>query len=525
MRRFLHAAIASFLLYPALAAGQVSPSGLISPEAARQFGLERMWFTHLHVDRTRGRIAGLDMHVSDTQAHTVFQITHDGQRYVFSQRDRDAFGKEIGVQGAKLLADEKLKSIAEDLKLAGKMDPLPEIKTFVVPKITLYSSSERGTIHSLDGETGRTNWSHTVGRPIHPTTAPSGSDKYVGVCNGSTLYIMLAEDGSLVWSRTCVGSPGAGPALTDDVVFVPMISGQVESLMIEDPKRPVAIYKSFGRAMVQPVVSFNSVAWPTDGGSLYVGFAREQGMRFRMQAKDAINSAPAFLPPDRIFATSLDGYLYCVNEQRGHVMFRFTTGEPISHSPVALGGSVYVITDRGNMFSIGATDGQEQWVQSGIKSYVAGNDKRLYCMGVGGTLTILDSATGSRIGAIAIGQLDLPFVNAETDRIILAASTGLVQCFREIGQPWPVAHHRTDAVPKPIGPVATPTPQPPAAGGAAPLPVGPDPFDPFAPKPATPPGGATPPAGTEPDPFATPPAGGTPAAPMPAAPGADPFAP
>ncbi len=520
MRRLLTIVASAVLLLPVTAAAQVSSSGLISPEAARQFGLERMWFTHLHVDRTRGRIAGLHLHVSDTQAHTVFQITHDGQRYVYSQRDRDAFGKEIGAQGARSLADEKLKSIAEDLKLAGKTDPLPEIKTFVVPKITLYSSSERGTVHSLDGETGRTNWSRSVGRPIHPTTAPGASDKFVGVCNGSSLYIMLAEDGSLIWSRTVVGAPGAGPALTDDVVFVPMISGQVETRMIEDPKRPVAIYKSFGRAMVQPVVSYNSVAWPTDGGSLYVGFAREQGMRYRMQAKDAINSAPAFLPPDRIFAASLDGYLYCVNEERGHVMWRFTTGEPISHSPVALGSSAYVITDRGNMFSISAADGQEQWVQSGIKSYVAGNDKRLYCIGSGGNLTILDAATGSRIGAIAVGQLDLPFVNVETDRIILASSTGLVQCFREASRPWPVAHHRSDAVPKPVGPVTTPTPQPPP--DTAPLPVGPDPFDPFAPKPAAP-AGAAPPAGSEPDPFATPPAGSAPAAPMPA--GANPFAP
>ena len=75
-------ALALFIL-PAAAQAQVSPTGLISPEVARQFGLERMWFTHLHVDRGRGRIAGLHMHVSDTQAHTVFQITHDGRRYAF----------------------------------------------------------------------------------------------------------------------------------------------------------------------------------------------------------------------------------------------------------------------------------------------------------------------------------------------------------------------------------------------------------------------------------------------------------
>lgn len=471
-----------------------------------------MWFTHLHIDRGRGRIAGLHLHVSDTMAHTVFQITHDGQRYVFSQRDRNAFGKEIGVAGAKKLAEEKLAAIDAAQKLAGKMDPLPAIETFVVPKITLYSSSVRGTLHSLDGETGRTHWSKTVGNAAYPTTAPSAGDKYVGVCNGSTLYIMLAEDGSLVWSKPVVGAPGAGPALSNELAFVPMIDGKVETFDLANPKRPVAIYKSFGRAMVQPVVSLNSVAWPTDGGNLYVGLAREAGMRYRMQAKDAINSAPAFLAPNKIFATSLDGYLYCVNEQRGNIMWRFTTGEPISHSPIALGNAAYAITERGNMFAINATDGKEIWVQSGIRGYVAGNDRRLYCLDLGGNLTILETATGSKLGTISLGQIDMPFLNVETDRIILASSTGLVQCFRESSRPWPVVHFRTEASQPAIPPVKNVTAPPPAVG--APPPAAGDAADPFGPKPGAPPAK---PAGAEADPFGAPAKPAAPATPPPAA--------
>jgi outer membrane protein assembly factor BamB len=527
MRLFSLALIVVASAWPAAAVAQFSASGLISPQAARQFGLERMWFTQLHVDRGRGRIAGLHMHVSDTEAHTVFQITHNGQRYVYSQRDRDAFGKEIGVEGAKALADKKLEDIKTAQTAAGKTDPLPEIQTFVVPKITLYSASERGTIHSLDGETGRTHWTKSVGNPNYPTTAPAANDKFVALCNGSTLYTLLASDGSQFWSRRVVGAPGAGPALSDVLAFVPMIGGQVETYDLEEPKRPVAVYKSFGRAMVQPIVSANSVAWPTDGGNLYVGLAREPGMRFRMQAKDAINSAPAFLG-DKVFATSLDGYLYCVQERRGNVLWRFTTGEPISHSPIALDKTVYVITDRGHMFAIGVDDGQERWVQSGIRCYVAGNNKRLYCRDLSGNLTIIEAESGSKLGTIAVGDLDLPFINVETDRIILAASTGLVQCFREARMPWPVVHFQSEAAaagPKPVK--VTPPPQ---AGGAAPMPMGPDPLggapDPFgAPaKPATP--MPMPPAGGQPDPFGAPPAG-TPAAPAtppaPAAPAANPF--
>src|SRR5688572_24529456 len=110
------------VLSPALARGQSNARNLVAPEMARQAGLERMWFTQLSLDRGRGRMSGLFMHVSATQSHTVFQFTHDGKRHVFSQRDRDAFGKEIGVEGAKNEATLKAEAIKEVLQKAGKAD-------------------------------------------------------------------------------------------------------------------------------------------------------------------------------------------------------------------------------------------------------------------------------------------------------------------------------------------------------------------------------------------------------------------
>src|SRR5437870_9859285 len=67
---------------PSAVRAQAQSSGLIAPEMVRQLGLERMWFTQLSLDRGRGRVAGVHVHVSSTQAHTVFQIAHAGKRYV-----------------------------------------------------------------------------------------------------------------------------------------------------------------------------------------------------------------------------------------------------------------------------------------------------------------------------------------------------------------------------------------------------------------------------------------------------------
>jgi outer membrane protein assembly factor BamB len=494
--------VVSVLLSPASA--QSTAPALISTEAARQIGLERMWFTQLNVDRSRGRVAGLHMHVSSSESHTVFEIVHDGKRYVFSERDRDAFGQEIGVEGAKKKAEDKAAAIKTDLETAGKKNaPAPPVATHVVPQITLYATSQLGTLHSLDAETGQTRWTSGIGNPRFPTTAPGANDKHVGACNGSTLYVLLAKDGSQLWSRVCVGAPGAGPAMSDELAFVPMISGQLESVLLEDPKRPLRNHKSSGGTLVQPVLSYDSVAWPTDNGNLYVGMAHGTGLKFRLEAKEPIISAPAFLAPNKIFATSLDGYIYCVHENRGNVLWRFTTGEPISHSPIALGNTVYAITDRGNMFAIDAGTASEFWMTPGIRRWVAGNDKRLYCIDVRGNLAILDTATGSRLGTIDAAAVDLPYMNVQTDRLILVTTTGLVQCFRESNMPFPDVHYKMEA---PKAPAKKPPPGKAGEKEKSEEPMPPaktDPFaDPFGPQGKAAP--APPAAQPPPDPFAPP---------------------
>jgi outer membrane protein assembly factor BamB len=436
-------------------------------------------------------------------------VVHGGKRYAFSQHDRDAFGKEIGVDRAQELAQKKAEEIKSLLQAASQAEAVaPPVEKHVIPRITIYATSERGLVHALSGETGQTLWTTQVGNPLYPTSAPAANDKLLAVCNGSTLYVLRTSDGSVAWSRPTMGVPGAGPAMSFEYVFVPMVSGHVEAIQLADPKFPAGVYKSFGRVMVQPVISSNSVAWPTDSGNLYVGLAHDPGIRFRMQATDAITAAPAFAPPHKVFTASLDGYIYCLNEEKGNIIWRFTTGEPITESPVALSDIVLAITKRGNLYAIDAANAVELWVAGGIRRYLAASSKRLYCLDSRGELAVLDIETGSRLATFPGIASDMPLMNTQTDRIVLVSSTGLIQCLREADQPWPLIHYLIDPPVRAVR--ATPKAGQPKAGEkAAPPPT----TDPFGGQP--PAGGAAPVA----DPFAAPPAA-RPAAPA----GADPFA-
>jgi outer membrane protein assembly factor BamB len=511
------------LIAPSVAQAQVSPSGLLSEEGARRAGLERMWFTQLELDSARGRVAGLIQHVSATRAHTVFEIVYDGRSYLFSERELDAFGKPVGIEGARKLADEKLADIKDKLtELSGGMPPaddqLPKVQTHVVPQITMYATSQGGVVHAIDGETGKTLWTTGIGNPVLITSTAGASDDYVAALNGSTIYCLHARDGALAWQRMVAGSPLTGPGVSDDLVFVVVANGNMESFRVTDPKIPSPVFRSFGRPSCQPVIFKRSVAWTTDRGHVYVGQAYDARMLFRLEAKDRIDSAPAFLPPDKIVATSLDGYIYCFDEVRGGILWRFSTGEPIVHQPVCLNDTVYAISQAGGLYAIDS-GGIERWVTGGIRGFISGNADRLYCTDVAGNIVVIDAASGSRVGSIIAPSLDVRPINQETDRVILGTSRGMVQCFREVGKQWPEARIlREPPLPRKKGDKKGKQKE----GETSPMPI-----DPFSTPPAGAPPAGTPPAGAT-DPFggAAPPAGGT--APAPAGgtkppAGADPF--
>ena len=91
---FVAAALAVAALPPA-ARAQVSSRGLIDAGAARQLGLERMWFANLGLDRARGRMAGVHQHVSTTRYHVVVEFFQGGVRHTFSARQWEELGRPL----------------------------------------------------------------------------------------------------------------------------------------------------------------------------------------------------------------------------------------------------------------------------------------------------------------------------------------------------------------------------------------------------------------------------------------------
>jgi len=384
------------------------------------------------------------------------------------------------------------------------------IEHIVLHEGTLLITTNRAMLHAMDAETGQTLWVQQIGQPEHPTLVPSANRESVAVVNASQLYVLQRNTGKLLWKTQLAGVPVAGPALSHQRVYVPMLSGMVESYRLrgsEEPtissekeengekgkKKPTAkelgqqeakrreatrvdvsvVCQSWGQATAAPIVvrqndEEDRVAWPTDRGILFVGGVtltdpRTFPMLYRMSTSGGIVGQPSYLPPHPqiaadtgvIILSSRDGFVYAAREKDGSPMWRFPTGEPILQPAVALDTRIYASVQTGGLYCLDAQKGTQLWWTPQIKKVVAASKSRLYASDKLGQLQLLDLRNGARLATLATQDFPLQLTNTETDRIYLASAEGLIQCLREIDLVQPYRHNvATPVTPKDEKPAA-----------------------------------------------------------------------
>ena len=79
-------------------------------------------------------------------------------------------------------------------------------------------------------------------------------------------------------------------------------------------------------------------------------------------------------------------------------------------------------------------------VVTGASSIISVSPTRIYCVGRPGQLLIVDRNSGNIQGTMPMGAQDVILHNQATDRLILATSTGLLQCLHETKLTLPYVH-------------------------------------------------------------------------------------
>jgi outer membrane protein assembly factor BamB len=356
----------------------------------------------------------------------------------------------------------------------------------------LYAQTDHAVVHAIDAETGATLWAKPIGRPDHPSMRPGIGGNLLAIVNGSRLYVADRLTGNILLETDINGAPGAGPAVSNERVYVPTVKGLLLSYRIEqqaDPRAELAKenpispdesakpndenrqnirltqqiskqlnYQSKGRALVQPRIGRQSeideyIIWPTDAGCMYIGrINRGSALRievlYRLETAAPITARPTYRPPDpdvegdtgMILAATGDGYVHAISEKTGDTIWRFSAGEPLSQPAIAIDDKVFAATPLGGLHCINAKTGLPLWTAPGIVQFISAGKNRVYTADKQGLVRVLDMATGAQFDVLPTAALSAQMLNADTDRLYLATPNGLIQCLHEIDLVKPIVH-------------------------------------------------------------------------------------
>lgn len=402
-----------------------------------------------------------------------------------------------------------------------QIDPArARMTNWVLDRGTLFVVSDSAVVQAFDAETGRSLWATPVGRPELLTLKPTAGEHLLSVVNGSTIYVLNRHTGVILWKRQKEGAVGAGPALGPTHVYVPLLRGKIESyplewadldtavaaraadyseqqaiaaaststtpaqeqktasaptpsvtpvaskpvskeeLRLSTERRPGHFVMSWGRALVEPKLTFadrnrERLAWPTDKGLMFVGELDVRfGLRFSVNYFLQIGSGDIVAPPcvrpgdpanpmdpqRMLYVAATNGFVFALREWDGKLLWRFSSGEPINESPALIADDLYVTTQTGGMYRLNSLSGELIWFARGIRRFVAASDQRVYGVDSLNSLIILDQQTGSRLGQLDVSRYPLRYMNSDTDRIYLGNELGLIQCVRESRLAKPIQH-------------------------------------------------------------------------------------
>lgn len=323
-----------------------------------------------------------------------------------------------------------------------------------------YALSSLGDISAFDAETGKKLWTNQIGLPNQPNTPAISNHKYVIYTSGSFLYALDKRNGDLIFRVRLPRVPSSPIIMDEDNVYLTSFDGNVFALSLETMED---LYKK----ELLPQWSNNVIAWryntsapvPTSAvaignkinfvsknGTLYCVTASNRNLVFQMET-DARYSAPLGQFQNYLFAATEDFKFYCLNTDNGKIEWEFTTANRVVDKPIVVGDQLFIMPATGGIYCLSAETGVQKWWQPRGSKFIAASRSKIYLKGRNSTLAVLDRKTGEYLGGTYFQPYNIVYSNPLTDRIFVAANTGLIVCIRELDAEFPTYHLRPENQP------------------------------------------------------------------------------
>ena len=433
---------------------------LLSPSQAARLGLVEAWRRQVEVPAGIQSMVDQQLFVHREDQREYVEVvgtttskdgkTNQEKVYVRIPIDRvNSLGQPLGKKEAERLARNEVRR----LKRRGVVDA--KVTSRKVPKVHLYTLGDDGTIECRDAETGDPVWMVRVGNRVYKYGEIGVGNEFVSIINGGNLIKLDVRTGETIESVRTSSMPLYGAIHAGDYSVFPTIRKGVEGYPLYDTTRVPFMEIVAGLALSLPTKSPDSskVAWGTDGGFVYwMECSGEPSVIFRLDTDGIVGGRIASTVDDRFFFGSEAGQVYGVKATRtGKVLWSKPYGEPFYNQPIISGETLLIRSTYGSLYALKLVDGSLIWDQPSpnINELIGTIGDKLFTTTLGGSMAVLDMATGKRIETISGVIPERLLRNDKTDRLYLVGKAGQVQCLRAEGTVMPTFQPGFDGVDTP----------------------------------------------------------------------------
>jgi eukaryotic-like serine/threonine-protein kinase len=223
----------------------------------------------------------------------------------------------------------------------------------------LYFGSEDKSFYAVDSGTGRTAWTFQTKDKIRGSARAAHGHVFFGGEDGF-LYALVAANGRELWKFTAEDRIRSRPTVTDTLIIVGSESGELLALELSGKRKWQ--YRAKKAISSSPVVDIKEglVYASSQDGYLYCLALASGFSAWRFRAGGPLMGAPV-LGDNMAFVASTDGTVFGINTQNGKEKWKFTASKGIVAAPVLHKGALYVGSTDGNLYCLEASNGKERW--------------------------------------------------------------------------------------------------------------------------------------------------------------------
>lgn len=295
-------------------------------------------------------------------------------------------------------------------------------------------------IDSADGPTrGTIRWSRKIGAPYKSMHPASSSPTFVMVATDQEVHCLRRKDGTTAFTERMPDLVEASPAEADGFIYVPTTGGSIERLpanRVVDPSPSVGI-SSGGTVRSAPLpLGQQAIGWITTNGTVVAlqPFAATR-QRSTVQLPSPSAGRPIMSGDDLFVATTVGDLVRLRLRRTTPLGLEPAWRMPLPGRPdgsmILDGEMLFVSLGLDGLVALDARTGGIRWRANGPAlrfregmGLVAAGGGRLWCVDPVGRLSLLDAATGRRVGGVPLGDFTPAAVTGKPGRLVLSRPDG-----------------------------------------------------------------------------------------------------